>query len=132
MHLLICFHQFVLLTFLHSDKSNMNSNKTNVERNAKQKTTKCRSYLEHSAKTYHKVIIYVSNCSLHGRRNRVAQGARAPTFSQICMKSSLFSVNIALFARETASECMSLHLLNASYVPSSLGIFGQASGVLLF
>ena len=50
MHLLTCLLQFVLLTFLHNDNSNMNSDKTNVERNAKRKTTKCRSYLEHSAK----------------------------------------------------------------------------------
>ena len=128
MHLLTCLHQFVLLTFLHNNKNNMNSNKTNVERNAKRKPTKCQHCLEHSAKTYHKVIINVSNCSLHGRRNRVAQGARALTFSQICMKCSLFSANIALSACETASECMCPHLFNASYVPCSLGIFGQAWG----
>ena len=132
MHLLTCLHLFVLLTFLHNDKNNMNSNKTNVKRTAKRKTTKCRSYLDHSAKTYYKEIINVSNFSLHGRRNQVAQGARAPTFSQICMKSSLYSANIALFACETASECMCPHLFDASCVPCSLGIFGQAWGVLLF
>ena len=132
MHLLTCLLQYVLLTFLHNDENNMNSNTTNVERNAKQKPTKCQPCLEHSAKTYHKVIINVANCSLQGRRKLMAQGARAPNFSEICMKSSLFSVNIALFACETASECMCLHLLNASCVPSSLGIFGPAWGVLLF
>ena len=96
MHFLTCVHQFVLLIFYIIIKKNMNSNKTNVERNAKRKPTKYQPCLEHSAKTYHKVIINVSNCSVHGRRNRMAQGARAPIFSQICMKSSLFSVNIAL------------------------------------
>ena len=97
----------------------MNSDKTNVETNAKRKPTKCQPCLEHSAQTYHTVIINVSNCSLHGRRNLVAQGARAPTFSQICMKNSLFSVNIAVFACETASECMCPHLV---MLPTSLAL----------
>ena len=126
MHLLTCLLQLVLLIFLHNNTNNMNSNKTNVEHNAKRKPSKCRPCLEHSATTYHKVIINVSNCSLHGCRDLVAQGGLAPTFSQICMKSSLFSVNIALFACETASECMCLHLFNASYVLCSLVSFGQA------
>ena len=117
MHLLICLHQFVLLIVLHNDKNNMNSNKTNVECNAKRKTTKCRSYLEHSAKTYNKVIINVSNCSLHGRRNLVAQGVPAPTFSQICMKSSLFSVNITLLHVKLPQNACALTFL---ILPTSL------------
>ena len=117
MHLLTCLHQFVLLTFLHNDKNNMNSNKTNIKCNAKRKTTKCRSYLEHSAKTYHKAIINVSNFALHGRRNQVAQGAHAPTFSQICMKSSLYSVNIALLHAKLPQNACALTFL---MLPTSL------------
>ena len=113
----ILFSSVCTTEFLHNNKSNINRNKINVERNAKRKPTKWQPCLEHSAKTYNNAIINVSNWSAHGRRNLVAPGARAPTCSQICMKSSLFSVNIALLHVKLPHNACALTFL---MLPTSL------------
>ena len=67
-----------------------------------------------SAKTFRKVIINISNRSLHGHKNLVAQGVRASTFTNLYKKFPISSLHTAL------------HFLNAFYVSGSLDICGQA------
>ena len=49
-----------------------------------------------SAKIFHKVIINVSNRSLHGHKNLVAQGVRASTFTNLYKKFPFSSLHNAL------------------------------------